>query len=79
VHRKRKFGGYTVAGVERKEETNRGAQILMAFLVGVIFCGPFIARFLGWHTTAGTIGIAVALDVLLLVLVAVWALRRWDY
>ena len=79
MQRAKKFGGYTVAGVPRKEKQHRGAQIGMALLLGVFFCGPLALRFLGWHMSVAEIGVAVAIDILLLVTIALWALRTWDY
>ena len=79
MFRRKKFGGYTVAGVPVKEEKNRGAQIAMGLLVGVIFCGPLLARFLHVHMSIATIAVAVVVDVLLLVAIAFWAIRAWDY
>jgi hypothetical protein len=76
---KRKFGGYTVAGVRPREEKNWGAQLVMAFLLAVLFCGPLTAHFLGWRMSVATLGAAVAIDVLLILAIALWALRRWDY
>ena len=79
MQRAKKFGGYTVAGVPRKEKQHRSAQTVMALLLGVFFCGPFALRFLGWHMSIAEIGVAVAIDVLLLLAFALWALRTWDY
>jgi protein-S-isoprenylcysteine O-methyltransferase Ste14 len=73
--------GYVVEGVPRKEQKNLGAQIVMAVLVGLIFFGPLIARLFGWraHLSIGEIGAIVAIDVLLLIAVTVWAVRTWEW
>ena len=77
--RRKRFGGYTVSGVPVKEEKNRAGQIGLAILMGAIFCVPWIARAFHWHMSAAALTAAVAIDVLLLLAVAVWALRTWDY
>jgi len=79
MFRKKKFGGYTVAGVPQKEEKNRGTQIALAIVVGVLFGGPLVAYLFHFHPTLVEVGVAVAVDLLLLVAIALRALRRWEY
>ena len=75
----RKFGGFTVVGVKKKEEKNWGAQTVMSLVLGVLFCGPVVAWALGWKMSVGEIGVAVVTGVLLILAIALWALRTWDY
>ena len=77
--RKKKFGGITVAGVEVKAQKHRGAQAAMALVLGVLFCGPFVAWALHLKMSITEIGVAIAAALLALLAVAVWALRTWDY
>jgi hypothetical protein len=83
VFRKKKFGGFIVEGVPLKEEKNLGAQIAMALLVGVVFCLPWVgaavAVVYGWHLSVAAIGLIVAIDVVLLIGIALWTVRRWSY
>jgi hypothetical protein len=74
-----KFGGIIVAGERRKEQKNRGAQTVMALVLGVLFCGPVVAWALGEKMSVAEIGVTVAAGVLLLLAIALWAIRTWDY
>jgi len=83
VSRRKKFGGITVEGVPVKEEKNWGAQIAVILLLGVIFCGPWVgggvAAIYGWHASVAAIAAIVAIDVLLLIAIALRTMRRWNY
>jgi protein-S-isoprenylcysteine O-methyltransferase Ste14 len=82
-----KFGGYTVDGVPQKEEKNRGAQILMALALGLIFVVPWLVVLVFFrhghpapaggsydrstHVSVAAVAAIVALDVALLIVIAV--------
>jgi len=95
MRRKKKFGGFTVAGVPVKEEKNWGAQIAVSILLGVLFVGPWLVV-LVWHlgvpgpascnhgdcsthASVALVAAIVAFDVLLLILIALRAVRNWRW
>jgi hypothetical protein len=90
--RKKKFGGYIVNGVPAKEEKNRGAQILGALALAVLFVVPWLVVFIfhrhlphpppgspgdrSTHATVALVAGIVVLDVMMLIVIALRVVRR---
>ena len=78
--RKKKFGGFTVAGMQKKEEKNWGGQIVLTLALGGVLLGATFAYAAGAGTTDGVIALCVCIaSGIVLVATAVRALRTWDY
>lgn len=74
LRREKRFGGFTVAGVEQTRKKNRGAQPLAV-------AGMLAVGFGGILAGGGSVVGYVLLPAGMLCLLAtfLWALKRWEY
>jgi hypothetical protein len=68
-----------VDGVPQKEQKSWGAQIVPIVVLAFLFCSPLIARFVHIRMSVAEIGAAYAIGTLLLIGIAVRAVRTWDW